>query len=530
MNFFKKIKINYKKKNKILKEEKKMKYRTSVLKLLLFIFLLPFAKSQINNVVATINSPVNMASTKGSWNGRLFCKDGGWANSFQVYSDCSWFGLEIIRFFCNSMQGNYISSIDYALDISYYTGTWSPVKSCSSMGYIIGYKTFGCCCGYHANDLSLNDITFICSTGEMITAGVTCNDGHYNGWSSLTLCPSGTAACGFDYKFDNSLTDNTALNDFEMICCRVCNSKSAVYYDMTTICNFCSISCLTCRSDSNTCESCGASDSLVGSVCIQTTNLFKISEEFTGASSTFSSEFSSGGWSTTIFLIGTCANSINTWSYLGNYGDSTISKTVTNLLPHYKIRLKTRFYKIDDWKGESISIKINGVSLPVARLASLGNDDDFYYGNVCQGTGNENTFFIDEETYHTATTITIQYSAAPTFGQYWGFSHVGVYIYRCDSTCFTCSGPNANECNSCYAFSRLSNSNTCKCDDGYYPVVTTNCISLPCTVCNLCFVGCLTCISDSATSCLSCKIDNYFYANQVNFILQYKVFLKKNSV
>jgi len=123
---------------------------------------------------------------------------------------------------------------------------------------------------------------------------------------------------------------------------------------------------------------------------------------------------------------------------------------------------------------------------------------------------------------HSSPLITVTYTGNPTTGTYWGFSHVGLYIYRCDPTCLTCSGSAATQCLSCYPNATLSSSSTCPCNNPYYAVTTSNCsMSNPiCTVCTPCSIGCESCTAGASINCTSCETNYYYYNGQVrNFFI-----------
>ena len=476
-----------------------------------------------SDYVAFVNMPPNMDDTKGNWRGvDYYCPIGSWAGGYKVYYDCVSYGIMVIKLLCYDWKGSDTGSIDYKTDISTsFSGDWNSARYCSTMGFITGYTIYGCCCP-HWDNKSINDIEFYCSSLESLKSNVGCGDGHNSGWNSAVYCPAATAACGYQSRFqgyDNTLlTDNTGLNDINLLCCRICNPKSAVYQNNLD-CNFCDKNCKTCSSTSTTCDSCAGSDTLTSNACVSLTNIYTVSEEFSN-SATYSTEYTSGGWSGGYSLY-VCGS----WTILGLYmntGQIYATKTVSNLLPHYKARIKTRFYKIDTWAGESLTVKIDTTDLSITSLNSWGLEDAFYYGNLCSDAGGyENTVFIDEEFLHTSSTMAVTFSSNLATTGKWGFSHVSLYIYRCDSTCAECSGANPTQCKLCYIHATLSSTMSCTCDNPYYPVSTTPCSTSPCTVCNPCFQGCNGCTTGSSTSCTSCLTDYYLYNNQVNkFLLE----------
>ena len=478
--------------------------------------------SQPSNFLSTITPSGFQNNFEGTWDSVYYCPSLSWATGFDVFYECTYFGIIVLRLYCSDWKGSYKGEIDYYSSIpkgsSYFYGSWNSISSCSSMNYLTGFKIYGCCCP-HYNNLAVNDLTMYCSNGNQLNANTKCSDGDSKGWSISYSCPSGTAICGFKALFmdyDSSLfSDNTALNNLIFQCCKICNYKSSVYPTGTT-CAFCSMSCLTCTTSATTCDSCEVSDTLTSNQCIQSANLKMIQEEFAGSSGNFATEFSAGGWSTsTGFIQNTCTP----WSMIGFFqstGPIYASKYVNNLLPHYKARIKTRFYKIDNWSaGEYIQILYDNIALTVSELTNMGSDNSFYYGSLCGGSGNENTYFIDKEFVHTATTLTIIYQSNVGASKYWGFSHVGLYIYLCDSTCASCSGPLATDCTSCYTHATLS-SGQCTCDNPYYSyIISSPCTSYPCFNCTTCYLGCASCGDQTATSCTSCMTTYYLYATTV---------------
>ena len=495
-----------------------------------FIFLhIKLILSQRSDYYSVGHMIPNMAAFQGGWTEYYNCSS-GWATSYMVFYDCDWYGLQIIRLYCSDWKGNGVSMIDYSIDPR-FNGSWTNIKSCSSGGYINSYNAYGCCCP-HVNNIALNNIEFYCSTGDTLIALTTsCGDGDAYGWGTYNgTCPVGCAICGFNLRFDNyTEIDSTALNDVYFSCCRICNPKSSVF-SSGIACNACNLDCLTCTTSAATCDSCGGADTLTANQCVQDPTSFTVSEEFQIESMITNTLYSNGGWSGG-YSSYVCNNALNSWAMIGYYGTNVQTKTLTNLLPHYKARIKTRFYKINAWvSGESVQISIDNTALSVSQLTSWLNTDAFYYGDICDGgggSGNEDMFFVDQDFIHSSTSMVISYSGIAGTGKYWGITHVGVYVYRCDSTCLTCNGPASNQCLTCYTYATLSSSNTCSCNNLYYATTTTNCVTSPCTVCNSCYTGCLICTDGTSTSCTSCLTNYYLYNNQVIFlynILYYRYF------
>lgn len=481
------------------------------LKIYFFILIIAKTFSEPSNYIYTIHSNPIMGYVNGTWKGGIFCDSGQWATGFSVLIDCSDFGIITLSLYCSDWKGNFIKSIAYSVSGSFNKGSWTSLTSCPSKGFIIGYKTRGCCCP-HSNNLAIFNLNMMCSTTDTLYNPITCGDGDYS-WSSPAYCKAGTAACGYDMRFQDYTTycDNSAMHDLALRCCQICNPSAGVYLSGTS-CLLCSMSCFTCSS-STSCDSCGGSDQLSGSTCQKLSNIYKISEEFTGTtSSDFNNDYTAGSWSGG-FSFYICGG----WNIFGLFDSGkTLQKTISSIVPHYRARVKARFYKIDNWdSNEKISIKADGLSLSDNKLISWGSSSGFYYGNQCGGSGNENTYIYDEEFPHYGNSIALVFSSNLGGSKYWGMSHVGLYVYRCHSTCKSCTGPSSNQCTSCYDHATLTINNECFCDGEYFAVTQSDCTIETCTVCTPCFPGCWSCTSTAYNACTSCKTDYYFYSQQV---------------
>lgn len=503
----------------------------SSLKFLLYLQLLNLALC-INRVtydyVSDAYQTANMGSSKGGDKTPIYCSD-GWVTGFKVFYDCDWYGLIYFEIYCSDWNG--VSTTNTRIpNQSGFAGSWTSFLSCSSSNYVVGYKTCGCCCD-HYNDLSLNDLNIYCSDGQELRVNANCGDTDNKGWASQKNCQAGTAMCGFRYQYDDHdssiVADNTALNQLGLKCCRICDKKSTVFQSGTN-CNFCHLDCTMCTGAANNqCTKCADSDTLSSGRCNSPSNIITVSEEFTGSTTTaFQSDFTSGGWSATSgFSFYTCADSINTWYMLGRIsGTKTITKTLTSMIPHYKARIKVRYYKMDGWGGQSCKISIDGSALSISGLTNWqANDDSFYYGNICSGSGSENTVYISQDFTHKAASMTILFSSTLASGDtsiYWGISHVRLSVFRCHPTCRLCSGGEAiNQCTACYTHATLQSDNTCICDNLYYPVTTSPCSTAICTVCTPCPTGCYKCTGPGPNQCSACITDYYLYNSDVNFFI-----------
>lgn len=468
----------------------------------------------------------NMDDSQGNWKTEIYCSS-GWATAFHVYMDCTSYGLIGLKLYCSDWNGNSVADVYNTYSSNYDKVSWTPYAKCSSSNYIIGYKTCGCCCKHWFDNMSLNNLKMYCSNGQELGLSRDCGDTDAYGWNTnAKYCPATTALCGMRLKFDDwqSLPhDNTALNEIALRCCRICNQKSSVYPSGVN-CLFCSLSCGTCEgSGSNQCTQCADSDSLISGSCVSPNNFYVISQEFTGTTlASFQTEFSGGGWSATSgFTFYDCSGSNNNWYMLGTFtGTSSTTKTLTNMIPHYKARIKVRFYKIDSWAGQSCKITVDGTTFSINALTNWqASDDSFYYGNICSGSDSENTVFVSQEFTHKTNSMSIVFSSTLTAANtnaFWGISHLEVSIFRCHETCKLCTGDGSDKCTACYDHATLA-SGSCTCDNMYYPVTVSqySCTSAICTVCTPCPTGCYICSGPGPNQCTACLTDYYLYNNDV---------------
>ena len=495
------------------------------LKKFLTLFCLFILISTRTDEVLTTLHVSSIPDVEGTWITTELCPVGTWGSGFNTFGDCKSNGIVYLKLDCSNQKGVYQTSAQNTDGGDWSKSSWQTTldQYCDSGIFFTKFALWGTNSNWVQN-YGLSGIRFYCSSGsgQPFTSGDPCNDG--SSWSSVVgSCPIGTAICGYYYRFDiyQSSHDNTALTDLYIYCCRICSPQSSVYQSGTN-CNFCPISCLTCSgSSSSSCLTCSGTDILTASTCVPDTSLIVVSEDFTGASLTsISSDFNTValGWSGTK-LTKQCGS----WYMIGDYDytyNSNLKKSLTNLMPHYKARIKARYYKLGNWQGQGCLIIVDGITLLLSSLLGWQSaDNSFYYGDIC-GSGNSNTVFIDKEFSHNTPTITIQFTSTLTStGMTWGISHVGLYVYRCHPTCKLCTGGSgANQCNACYDYATLSSSNTCACNSGYFTTTHSPCTLEPCTVCTECYTGCLTCTDNTINHCASCATGYYYYNNQVLFI------------
>lgn len=371
--------------------------------------------------------------------------------------------------------------------------------------------------------MGLNGLTIKCSSDEYLNVGGGCADGT---WTDEVNCYNSTIICGYVLNFQpySSLLDNTATNDIAFYCCLICKTTAGMFHlDSNNTCQICDQNCYSCYKNSKNCTVCGNSDSLSSGVCILLSNYMELQTSFND-SSTFANDLANKGWKLNGIYIpssGFCGS----FNILGPFVSGDIlSNSLAGIYPHYKARIKVRIFKIDYWNYEKIILSIDGIDLNIAELQFIDNSP-LYFGDICgDSTYPEDQTYIDFEFIHSNSSMIISFSSnISTSIAKWGVSHISIGYYFCDSNCFTCSGPSANECLSCFANAALYTDGSCLCNDGF---LATNIIissSYTQTQCFACSAGCKTCTSNSTNGCVTCFPLFYFLNNEVKFKLKKKL-------
>lgn len=95
-------------------------------------------------------------------------------------------------------------------------GEWGPITGCRD-GYVVGFQQKVETSG--GDNSAVNSISLQCDSGESIK---TINEGPWGTWSTLKLCPIGTAVCGVEAYIQPPQGDNddTSVNDISLMCCK----------------------------------------------------------------------------------------------------------------------------------------------------------------------------------------------------------------------------------------------------------------------------------------------------------------------
>lgn len=444
--------------------------------MLIFLFLLSSLSVSFgtrSDLKEIIHSEVGYDT--GIWQTEVFCPSGTYIIGFQTKMTCYNFGTINTKVFCSTPTGGSIFPIlsydDSVTDWASY-GVWSAQTLCSpSMNnFVVGYAIQGDCCSYY-DDLGVNDMNFFCSNGMAVNTLDGCNAGI---WTSNAYCSSGSAACGFKIQFypDAGVSDDVAMTDMMMYCCTICKTDNGFYWSTNNKCNFCHRTCMTCQGPlESDCVSCFSNDNLIDGKCVhsEASSYTEIVQDLYDNS--FSSQILSlNGW------VSNLANFVydcNEWHLAGRFASGDYFEgNLINLFPHYKARIKFRFFKIDDWNLKNGLLFLDNVQQSISVIQGLSSGQDpLYFGNQCGGIKPEDSIFVDFIFAHSASSINIRFSSnldSDSSAHSWGIRDITFGIFKCDTSCLTCTGPNSNECTSCYSGMTPTISNKCDCGTNQY--------------------------------------------------------------
>ena len=206
----------------------------------------------------------------------------------------------------------------------------------------------------------------------------------------------------------------------------------------------------------------------------------------------------------------------NTYHLVGGFNvfgqGAFISKFITNLLPHYAIRIQALFLFIDNW-GSSDAIQVQINSQTSYTYVPANNPQNSFSSSQCGSTSyKDNSMRADINFTHNSTQFSLKLTSnllKLASVAAWGMRELNISYFSCDITCNTCSNLYSYSCTSCYNLGVLSQG-ICKCSDGYYLYVPTiPCIQMPCIYCSPCFSTCKTCASGTYSDCLTCLTGLY---------------------
>ena len=367
---------------------------------------------------------------------------------------------------------------------------------------------------FSPNLLGMSDVRMKCTNGaDYLSPGGGCS----SDWSVPVFCNKGEVFCGYQIRYDDDspFADNIAGSDLLFMCCLICKKYDGFYLaisGLTSSCAFCYAYCRTCSDAGiSKCLTCFKWDTLVGTQCSIDIGYDEVIKAF--SADTFSdSDSDISKFSSDLAAIKTTTCYGKSW--VGGYNIFGMNNRLTYLLqnqaPHFKVRIKAKLLKIDEWADNSFRMLFDGIMTKVANIAN--NPEKFgklFFGNQCGGEGPEDIINMDHIMNHkTNADLNITFksdlvkSASETS---WGVRDIIIGTYKCHVSCMTCTGPKNTDCTECYPQASMVGG-LCTCNDNYFEVVVASpCMTYPCTVCQPCFPGCNKCTSNAANACLSCS-------------------------
>ena len=199
-----------------------------------------------------------------------------------------------------------------------------------------------------------------------------------------------------------------------------------------------------------------------------------------------------------------------------NFGmNMLLSKTFSNLLPHWDIVITIDIYFLGLWNNQSVLVQADSCLFKAGQITS--QTQNLPSQNLCGPSSYQTEIkrfkirFPNSCDGRSSINPTIKFASElslPSDQASWGINNFMLSYYLCDSSCLTCSGPQNNSCLSCYTNATLDSNNYCRCSDGYYMNLISNpCIEIPCSNCSVCLSLCQTC--SSALKCDTCKAGYY---------------------
>lgn len=310
------------------------------------------------------------------------------------------------------------------------------------------------------------------------------------------------------------------MNDIKFFCCLHCKESAGMYTSYSDKkCLICDKNCRTCEGSPNNCTSCSISSSLVSSSCQEVSYYFEELLIFHDTN-TFLSDLQNSRWK----INGLDLN--QNLQYCGEYNivgpflqNDKLTYTTSFSHPHFKLRIKGRVFKIDEWGYESLLIEIDGIAFTVKWVEDPLQNNFNLFGNICQDPlYKDDISYFEFEVFHTKmvdSTISFLTNIS-TSQQLWGIRDIIIGIFMCDSTCYACNGPLKTDCTECFPNSYLNQSRECVCLDGFARLTTIIDAFYSKTTCEACAGTCKTCTSpNNPTSCISCFSSYYLYLNEV---------------
>ena len=466
-----------------------------------------------SDVIREISSATN--DNHGDWRDLVFCPDDHYVYGFNQKMDCSDLGVNVFEIHCASLDHSQ-TSIIRSYDNS--DGNWQTTQTCGANDFMNSYYVSKSGSGRFWNALSLSDVRMKCiSESTYRNAGGGCS----SDWTTEISCLSGEAMCGYQIKFETPgfFLDDRRTTDSKFQCCLICKKADGWFVNSGPICSFCHSYCKTCfGSGENQCNSCFNSDTMFGTTCLRADNYYEVATTTDGAS------FTNLGVTESV-------SSCMDMTWLGGYGilgsGNSVEIIISGKPPHFKLRIKVRFLKIDSWSGHNGEVYVDGLLQNINELNGISSSSGYLnFGNKCGGSDPEDVINIDYVMSHTKMPFTVKFTSnldGTSTSKSWGIRNLIIGLYKCSDSCATCSGSASTDCLTCYTNAEKVGG-VCICKTTFYAFTLSTCTTDICTICKSCSVGCDSCISD--TECTYCSSGYYLYNDAANNL---KMVIKKDK-
>jgi len=141
----------------------------------------------------------------------------------------------------------------------------------------------------------------------------------------------------------------------------------------------------------------------------------------------------------------------------GNFGKAARVSKKIDLPPHYRIKIKMTYFKLDSWDGHEGWLAVEGERIwkrafGVAEAYKLCGVGEYTWKGIFVG--------VDAEVAHTKGVANVMISSdldeAPE-NESFGVRDFFIYIAKCAKACSQCSGPTEADCTKCNNNWALSN-------------------------------------------------------------------------
>ena len=266
------------------------KFNNTFLFIVFVQYLIRWVDSQRKDLLPS-SIKTTIGGNQGDWELPKICSENKFVNGYQLIFEQNWIngisqwsdftGLNGIRIFCSDM--NFLGNEELRPGDGPFPQYFQTQIVCGSDGknsFIIGYELY--LGGEKDGALGIKGI---CSDfyGENVIY-VDKGEFDFNVQKESATCPPGTIVCGMQLRIEvnqGTFSDDSALNDLRVFCCRVCLSDRGRYLnEITKTCEKCHFSCKTCsgmREDE--CLTCYNDDKLENNKCIPISSKKNIKEK-----------------------------------------------------------------------------------------------------------------------------------------------------------------------------------------------------------------------------------------------------------